>query len=152
MGPNSSLVFFCWAVSWTRPRAGRGGKGLVEGRRDEKTREESLFSPDEPSLAAARSQSAAPVSRRVPSPHLFGAPFLSFGFSIRLRVRGNGVQQSANKCIRTFLSLSRANFSFEKEFSSRERFNNIEYREYRSRVFLYFNEYLDPSIGFWTNW
>lgn len=55
--------------------AGRGGKGLVEGRRDEKTREESLFSPDEPSLAAARSQSAAPVSRRVPSPHLFGGSF-----------------------------------------------------------------------------
>lgn len=55
--------------------AGRGGKGLVEGRRDEKTREESLFSPDEPSLAVARSQSAAPVSRRVPSPHLFGGSF-----------------------------------------------------------------------------
>lgn len=114
----------------------------MEGRRDEKTREESLFSPDEPSLAAARSQSAAPVSRRVPSPHLFGAPFLSFGFSIRLRVRGNGVQQSANKCIRTFLSLSRGNFSFEKEFSSKAKYN-IEYREYRSRVFLYFNEYLE---------
>lgn len=78
--------------------AGRGGKGLVEGRRDEKTREESLFSPDEPSLAAARSQSAAPVSRRVPSPHLFGGSFpLVRLLYQRLQIRGNGVQQSATK-------------------------------------------------------
>ena len=70
----------------------------MEGRRDEKTREESLFSPDEPSLAAARSQSAAPVSRRVPSPHLFGGSFpLVRLLYQRLQIRGNGVQQSATK-------------------------------------------------------
>ena len=98
---------FLPAVSWTW-RAGRGGKGraCVEGTRDEKTREEeSLLSADEPSLGAARSQSAAPVSRRVPSPHLFGALILRRSSSAS---RCSRKQRSIPtvKCGRTIFSFS----------------------------------------------
>lgn len=76
----------CLSTSCSRSSAGRGrektgrerrerARGGKERREDEGR--ETLLSPDEPSLGAASPQSAAPVSPRVPSAHLFGARFFA---------------------------------------------------------------------------
>lgn len=154
-GTELISVFFCWAVSWTRPLE-QGEEGKDSWREGETRRRGKRASSLRMSLLSPRLvhnlllQSRVESRRRIFS----GAPFLSFGFSINdfksAETACNNPRQKVHSNF--FLLLLKASIFSRAFVSFPAPKHNIENRD-RSSIFSFL--YLTSissilSIAFWT--